>query len=333
MLKYKRLNLAEREEISRYLVLDYSYRQIALCLNRSPSTIIRETFRNFTGRLTYRAVLGQRRAKCITRKTRRKRKLDINERLYYFVKTHLDLRWSPEQIAKRLKFLYPNDMEMRVSHETIYAYLYIHPRGSLKRKMFRKLRRKHQNRRVKNKERKRTHALQDFVSIEERPPEINSRKIAGHWEGDLIMGPLNRSAIGTLVERKTRLTLLVKLIKKDAATVREAFSTKFNNLPKHLKKSLTYDQGQEMAEHKQFTEETSVLVYFAHPHSPWERGTSENTNMLVRDFFPKGTDFSKISENKLQEVQDMLNDRPRKVLNWNTPNEIFTKSVALETRM
>ncbi|MDD5108830.1 MAG: IS30 family transposase [Candidatus Omnitrophica bacterium] len=147
------------------------------------------------------------------------------------------------------------------------------------------------------------------------------------------MTALNQSAIGTLVERKTRLTLLVKLIKKDALTVREAFSAKFNNLPKHLKKSLTYDQGQEMAEHQQFTQETSILVYFAHPHSPWERGTSENTNMLVRDFFPKGTDFSKISENKLQEVQNMLNDRPRKVLDWYTPNEAFSKSVALETRM
>lgn len=333
MVKYKRLNLAEREEISRYLVLNYSYRQIALCLNRSPSTIIRETYRNFTGRLAYRAVLGEKRARCITKEIRRKRKLDVNEQLCHFVQVHLDLRWSPEQIAKRLKILYPNDMEMRVSHETIYAYLYIHPRGSLKRQMFRKLRHKHKNRRVKNKEHKRTHALQDFVSIEERPPEINSRKIAGHWEGDLIMGPLNQSAIGTLVERKTRLTLLVKLIKKDAVTVREAFSTKFNNLPKHLKRSLTYDQGQEMAEHKQFTEETNILVYFAHPHSPWERGTSENTNMLIRDFFPKGTDFSNISENKLQKVQNMLNDRPRKVLGWYTPNEIFTKSVALETRM
>lgn len=333
MIKYKRLSLVEREEISRYLVLDYSYRQIALCLNRSPSTIFREIYRNFTGRLSYRAVLGEKSARRTTQKARRKHKLDVNEQLYRFVQAHLDLRWSPEQIAKRLKILYPNDMEMRVSHETIYAYLYIHPRGSLKRQMIRKLRRKHQNRRVKDKERKRTHALQDFISIEERPPEVNSRKIAGHWEGDLIMGPLNKSAIGTLVERTTRLTLLVKLIKKDAATVREAFSAKFNNLPKQLKKSLTYDQGQEMAEHRQFTEETNILVYFAHPHSPWERGTSENTNMLIRDFFPKGTDFSKISEDKLQEVQNMLNDRPRKVLNWYTPNEIFTKSVALETRM
>src|SRR3989338_10739983 len=331
MLPYKRLDLTERKEISRYLVLDYSFRKIALCLNRSASTITRELKRNQTIRFNYRAVCAQYRSQWITCKPHRRRKLEVNEQLREFVFKHLRLRWSPAQIAKRLKILYPDDMCMHVSHETIYAYLYVHPRGTLKRRMIQQLRRKHKNRRVRDKDRRKTCPIQDYVSIDDRPPEVKSSTIAGHWEGDLIMGSLNKSAIGTFVERKTRLTLLVKLPQKDAQAVCEAFVGKFNTLPEKLKKSLTYDQGQEMADHKEFTRQTQVTVYFAHPHAPWERGTSENTNMLIRDFFPKGTDFSKISEKKLQEIQDMLNDRPRKVLNWFTPNEVFTKIVALET--
>ncbi|MFC1512730.1 IS30 family transposase [bacterium] len=234
-------------------------------------------------------------------------------------------------MAKRLKVLYVDDMNMQISHESIYAYIYVHPRQHLKRQLLYCLRRKHINRRKQNKKRKKTHPIQYLVSIDERPAEVNSRKLAGHWEGDLIMGSLNKSAIGTLVERKTRLTLLVKLIKKDAESVRKAFTRKLMRLPSKLKQSLTYDQGQEMAEHKIFTKETKIKVYFAHPHSPWERGTSENTNGLVRDFFPKGTDFSNVTTRRLKKIQDMLNDRPRKILNWYTPNEIFTKAVALET--
>ena len=331
MIRYQRLNFNEREEISRYLVLDYSYRQIAFCLNRSASTISREIKRNRVFRLDYRAILSQHHAQLITHRSSRQRKLEINKELRNFVIEHLQQRWSPEQIAKRLKILYPADMHMRVSHETIYAYLYVHPRGMLKRRLTKQLRRKHINRRVKNKDRQKSYPIQDYVSIDERPVEVNERKIAGHWEGDLIMGALNKSAIGTLVERKTRWTLLVKLYKKDSAAVCEAFSKTINSLPAHLRKSLTYDQGQEMAAHKQLTEQTQIKVYFAHPHSPWERGTSENTNMLVRDFFPKGSDFSKITKQKINHVQNLLNDRPRKVLKFYTPNEVFTKIVALET--
>jgi len=331
MVAYHRLNLVEREELSRYLVLEYSYRQIALYLNRSPSTVAREIQRNEAHRWAYRAVTAQRRTQRIIRQSRRRFKLDTNERLLKFVLEHLQLRWSPQQIARRLKILYPDDMGMRVSHETIYAYLYVHPRGLLKRRLIKQLRRKHKNRRIRDKDRQKSCPIQDYVSIDERPLEVNNRTIAGHWEGDLIMGSLNKSAIGTLVERKTRLTLLVKLSKKDAASVCEAFTKKFNSLPKQLKKSLTYDQGQEMADHKIFTEQTQVKVYFAHPHAPWERGTSENTNMLIRDFFPRGTDFSKITSAQLKKVQGMLNDRPRKILDFYTPREIFTKNVALGT--
>lgn len=331
MKVYSRFKLNEREDLSRYLAMNYSYRQIANVLNRPVSTISREINKRGFNRLDYRAILAQKQSSRLALQPRRKRKLDTNYILRRTVIEHLELRWSPEQIAKRLKILYPTDMDMHVSHETIYAYLYIHPRGSLKRRMVANLRRKHINRRVRDKERKKSAPIQDYISIEDRPEEVKDRKIAGHWEGDIIMGALNKSAIGTLVERKTRLTLLVKLIKKDAASTREAFTNKFNTLPSRIKKSLTYDHGCEMAQHKKFTEDTEIKVYFAHPHSPWERGTSENTNMLVRDFFPKGTDFSKIKDAQIQKVQELLNDRPRKVLNFYTPNEVFTKIVALET--
>lgn len=326
MKGYKRLDLIEREEISRCLAIDYSYRDIAKRLNRSVSTICRE-INNNGNRFRYRAVNAEKQAK--TEIIRKQRKLDTNIRLQKIVINYVKLRWSPEQIAKRLKVLYPDDMNMNISHESIYAYIYVHPRQHLKRQLLYCLRRKHKYRRKRNKERKKSNPIREIVSIDERPEEINSRKLAGHWEGDLIMGVLNKSAIGTLVERKTRLTLIVKLVKKDAESVRRAFTRKFGQLPLKLKQSLTYDQGQEMAEHKIFTEKTRIKVYFAHPHSPWERGTSENTNSLVRDFFPKGTDFSNVTARQLKKVQDMLNDRPRKVLNWYTPNEIFTKAVAL----
>jgi IS30 family transposase len=325
---YKRINNSEREEISRHLALEHSFRKIARCLARPASTISREIKRNQCPD-DYRAVAAQWQARHMAKKPRRQRKLDSNPQLLGYVQEHLEKRWSPEQIAKSLVFRYPEDMTMRVSHETIYAYLYVHPRGYLKRQMVRQLRRKHKNRRTR-KERQKCSPIQDFISIDERPEEVKNREIAGHWEGDLIIGSMNKSAIGTLVERKTRLTLLVSLPKKDSPSVCQAFADKFNHLPERLKKSLTYDQGTEMAEHKTFTQNTKIKVYFAHPHSPWERGTNENTNALVRDFFPSGTDFLKISAHRLQEVQDLLNDRPRKVLNWHTPHESFTKTVALE---
>jgi transposase, IS30 family len=329
MNNYRRISFYEREEVSRNIVGLSSYREIGRILKRHPSTICREIRRNGSGRDSYRALFAQNSAQSRACACRRKRKLDTNAVLQELVIEYLKLRWSPEQIAKRLKILYPNDTNMHISHESIYAYVYVHPKKHLKRRLLVYLRRKHKNRRLRNKTREKSSPIQDYISIDDRPIEVADRKIAGHWEGDLIMGAGNASAIGTLVERKTRMTLLVKLPKKDAATVADAFADKFNNLPDVIKKSLTYDQGQEMADHASFTEQTKIKVYFAHPHSPWERGTSENTNALVRDFFPSGTDFSKVSSAKLNKVQDMLNDRPRKVLNFYTPKEVFTKTVAL----
>ena len=319
----------EREEISLGLAQGKSRRHIAIALNRDPSTIFREIRRNnrqgYLSWRYYRAAGAQGRSDYRARLRRRKRKLDTNEQLKRFVFEHLDKRWSPEQIAKRLKMMYPTDTTMQISHETIYQYLYVWPRGELRKVVLKCLRRKHKYRRVYGKERNKHRAIQDFISIEERPKEVADRIIPGHWEGDLVMGHHNASALGALVERTTRMTFLVHLEDKDASSVRKAFARVFEHLPNSLKRSLTYDHGQEMADHKLFTKNTRIQVYFAHPHSPWERGTSENTNALIRQFFPKGTNFDKISRSQIQNVQDLLNDRPRKVLSFFTPHEVFAK--------
>ena len=314
----------EREEISRHIASGYIIRKIAQSLNRPPSTISREVFRSgVVERKYYRAIFAQQQSNKMRHKLRGNRKLDNNIPLRKVVLYYLAKNWSPEQIAKRLIILYPNDMTMRVSHETIYSYVYILPRVTLKRKIVSCLRQHHLHRRKKNKDRQKKCTIQDYLSIEERPKEVADRIIPGHWEGDLIIGRHNASAIGTLVERTTRMTFLVKLGNQEAMTVRKAFMEEFRQLPKGLKRTLTYDQGREMAQHKLFSKETKITVYFAHPHSPWERGSNENTNALIRQYFPSGTDFSKVSRNRLKEVQDELNDRPRKTLSWYTPHEKF----------
>lgn len=326
MVKYQRLTVIEREEISRQIASGYSLRAIALSLHRAPSSISREIHHSeVIDRKYYRAVFAQQQSNKRRHKLRKNRKLANNPALRKIVLYYLAKNWSPEQIAKRLIIMYPNDMDMRISHETIYSYIYILPRGKLRRQLISSLRRSHKYRRKKNSNRRKTGAIQDYLSIEERPKEVADRIIPGHWEGDLIIGYRNASAIGTLVERTTRMSFLVKLNNQDANTVRKAFAEEFRRLPKGLKKTLTYDQGQEMAQHKLFMKETKMTVYFAHPHSPWERGSNENTNALIRQYFPKGTDFSKIKNNRLKEVQDELNDRPRKTLGWYTPHEKFGK--------
>lgn len=222
---------------------------------------------------------------------------------------------------------------MRISQEAIYTYLYVLPRGTLRKELLRALRHRHHVRRPRNKVRLKPRPIQDFISIEERPAAVAERTIPGHWEGDLLMGHGNASALGTLVERMTRFTILVPLRAKGAADVREAFARELRTLPHQLRQSLTYDQGQEMREHRLFTRQTQMQVYFAHPHCPWERGTNENTNGLLRQFFPKGTRFTAISRYKIKRVQALLNDRPRKVLDWHSPAKAFKdvlERVALE---
>lgn len=325
MPQYHRLNMNEREEISLGLAQGHSRRYIAIQLGRAPSTICREIPRNNYYQYSYRASRAQGMAKRKAHLPRKLRKLDTNERLRQFVFEHLNMLWSPEQIVKRLKMLYPLDITMRISPESIYSYLYVWPRGELRKVVLKCLRRRHKYRRVYAKGRPDNQSIQDFISIEERPKEVADRIIPGHWEGDLVMGHKNASGLGTLVERTTRMTFLVRLKNKDARSARIAFARKFKHLPEGLKRSLTYDNGSEMAEHKLFTKNTHIQVYFAHPHSPWERGTNENTNDLIRQFFPKGTNFDNVSLKQINRAQNMLNDRPRKVLGFLTPHEVFVK--------
>lgn len=326
MIKYHRISFFEREEISRQIALGSSLRAIAYILNRSPSSISREIHQAGVIELKYyRAIFAQQQSIKTRHKLRRNRKLANNAELRKFVLSHLAKNWSPEQIARRLIILYSNDMSMRISHETIYSYIYVRPRGTFKRRLISYLRRSHKYRYKKDGRRGKPGSIQNYFSIEERPQEIANRAVPGHWEGDLMIGRRNASAIGTLVERTTRMTFLVKLANQDARIVRKAFAAEFCHLPKGLKRTLTYDQGGEMSQHKLFTKETKITVYFAHPHSPWERGTNENTNSLLRQYFPRGTDFSKISRTRLKEVQDELNDRPRKTLGFYTPHEKFAE--------
>ena len=322
MERYRRMSLMEREELSRRLAAGHSLRATAQAMQRAPSTLSRELARHRTTPVTYRAVPAHQRAQRWAHRPRKPRKLGVQPRLRTAVFTLLAHRWSPEQIARGLPQRYPDDPTMRISHEAIYTYLYVLPSGALKRELARYLRHRHRFRRP-HKVRLSSRPIQDLISIDERPQEVADRTVPGHWEGDLLVGHANASALGTLVERTTRFTLLVPLKAKDAATVRHAFARELRTLPAQLRRSLTYDQGPEMREHRLFTKQTKMRVYFAHPHCPWERGTNENTNGLLRQFFPKGTRFTQMSRAEIKRVQVMLNDRPRKILNWHSPAHAF----------
>ncbi|MDP3761985.1 MAG: IS30 family transposase [Ramlibacter sp.] len=325
MAPYQRLTLMEREELSRWLATGTSLRAIARTVGRAPSSLSRELTRNRAAPLTYRAVVAQQRAWRLSHQPRRPRKLVAHPRLRQAVLALLVQGWSPVQIAKGLIQRYPTEATMRISHETLYTYLYVLPQGALKHALIRALRHRHHVRRPRDTPRRSTRPIQEFLSITERPAEVATRTVPGHWEGDLLVGRRNASALGTLVERTTRFTLLVPLTARDATTVRQAFARELRTLPQQVRRSLTYDQGQEMREHALFTRETQMQVYFAHPHSPWERGTNENTNGLIRQFFPKGTDFTKLTRREIKHVQALFNDRPRKVLNWHSPAHAFTQ--------
>jgi transposase, IS30 family len=322
MARYHRLTLIEREELSRMLAAGASLRAAAQTMQRAPSTLSRELTRHHTSPITYRAVPAHQRAQRRAHQRRKPRMLMVHARLRAAVLHLLGHRWSPEQIAHGLPQRYPDDPTMRISHEAIYTYLYVLPRGAFKRELARYLRRRHRFRRP-HKVRLSSRPVQDIVSIDERPAEVADRTVPGHWEGDLLVGHANASALGTLVERTTRFTLLVPLQAKDASAVRRAFAREVRTLPVQLRRSLTYDQGQEMREHRLFTKQTKMQVDFAHPQSPWERGTNENTNGLLRQFFPAGTRFNHVSRRAIKRVQTMLNDRPRKILNWHSPAHAF----------
>jgi len=327
MGNFCRLSFEEREEISRLLETNRSIRKIAGILDRSPSTISREVNRFSKGTKCYRALSGQRIA--IRQASSRrfgKRKLFKNNQLSRVVRAKLKLFWSPEQIAQYLKKQYENS-DMQVSPESIYTYIYVLPRGQLRKELTQCLRREHKKRRKQGISHKgQTSDLEDMISIEERPEEVAHRSVPGHWEGDLIIGGASiQSALGTLVERTTRSVILIPLKSKKAVDVRKAFAKEIKKLPVQMRLTLTYDQGREMAQHKLFTKETQMQVYFAHPQSPWERGTNENTNGLIRQFFPKNTNFNQVSRKEIKRVQHLLNGRPRKTLGYATPYEAMQK--------
>ena len=333
---YRRLTNREREEISRGLAADTSQAEMARVLNRHPSTVSREIGRNSgrNARSEYRAFSAGRKATARASSRRHgKSRLAQEMRLCRYVLAGLQREWSPREIQARLEREYPLDMTMRISHEAIYRYLYVLPRGELRRTLIKALRQEHKYRRKKDhaKIQENRGKIADMLSIEERPQEVADRSVPGHWEGDLIVGLRRKTALGTLVERTTRYTILVPLGKNKGATaVRRAYARAFRSIPAELKRTLTYDQGKEMLEHKRFTIDTGVQVYFAHPGSPWERGTNENTNGLVRQYFPKGTDFSKVSRYQIKRAQRRLNDRPRAVLDYEKPDEVINRIVALK---
>lgn len=326
MNKYIRLTMADREEISRGLAAGWTFSHIAHNINRPVSTVSREVKANCKFKRCYRAARADQKAKDVRHRQKQLKKLESNERLRNYVLEKLRLKWSPEEIAKRLKTDYATDTTMQASYETIYTYLYCLPRGSLKKELLKCLRQERKYRHNRKASHEKRSTITDFLSISERPEEVKDRIIPGHWEGDLIMGSKkSNTAMGTLVERTTRYLLLVPLQAHDALTVRTEFTKALKHIPKFLKKTLTYDRGTEMAQHKLFTQNTKIQVYFADPHSPWQRGTNENTNGLLRQYFPKGIDFRTVSNKEIRNAQDQMNDRPRKALQYLKPDEAFSQ--------
>ena len=311
------LRLEEREEISRGIAVGQSIRRIAQGLGRAPSTVSREIRRN-GGSQGYRANQADRSAweRALRAKPCR---LALHRELRWRVAQKLALQWSPEQISGWLKREFPTDQDMQISHEAIYRSLFVQTRGVLKKELTAHLRTRRQMRLPKshNAESGRGRIV-DMVSIRERPAEAEDRAVPGHWEGDLLTGA-NDTHIATLIERHSRFTMLVKLPRKDTTTVVAALAKHVGKLPEELRRSLTWDQGKEMHAHKRFTIATNVQVYFCDPRSPWQRGSNENTNGLVRQYFPRGTNFARISQAYLNAIALRLNQRPRKTLGFETP--------------
>ncbi|MEB8535951.1 IS30 family transposase [Acidithiobacillus ferriphilus] len=323
--RYSQLSGDERNQLQRGLNEGRSLRALARSMGRNPGTLSRECRRGWLQR-SYDAVQGggwarshRRRGPC---------KLlpgsPLTEQVHALI---LERTWSPEQIAGRLQVEHPDDSSQRVSHETVYQYIYAHPAGELKKLLVDALRQGHQKRRPRSRGKDRRGGIRNMRSIRERPEEAQSREVPGHWEGDLIKGAFNGSAIGTLVDRSTRFVILAKVDDSSAEAVLEGFTRRLRTLPRALRKTLTYDQGREMARHEELEKRTHLRVYFADPHSPWQRPTNENTNGLLRQYFPKGTDLSKYSQQYLTKVAEEMNNRPRKSLGFRTPTEVMAQKI------
>jgi IS30 family transposase len=314
-----RLSIEERQAIWLGLQGKESLRVIARRLDRAPSTVLREVEAN-GGRGGYQPHRAHQRAYQQARRPK-PRKLDQNPELWARVEADLKKLWSPQQITARLRDEFGDDTGMTVSHETIYKAVYVQGRGELRKELARCLRTGRATRKPRGRMEKRG-SIPDMVMISERPPEVADRAVPGHWEGDLLIGAANQSAIGTLVERTTRFVMLLHLPDGyGAPEVSRAMASKIRTLPEALRRSITWDQGKEMADHVSFRIKTSVDVYFCDPHSPWQRGSNENTNGLLRQYFPKGTDLSPLTEADLDAAADSLNRRPRQTLKWMAPSE------------
>jgi IS30 family transposase len=333
--RYKHLSASERDAIHRWRLQGLSPAAIAGSLGRPRSTVLRELNRN-GGAGVYDAPSAQRRYQQGRR--RGHRKLAPGTPLWGPVVMRLLRGWSPQQIAGRRKAMHPDEPALRVSHETVYLALYALPRGELRRELLGCLRQGRQGRRPRGRGQDRRGSLPDMLSIHERPAEAEGRQVPGHWEGDFIKGAGNRSAVGTLVERASRYVVLARMDGVGAMAALEGFTRKLRAVPACLRKTLAYDQGKEMARHAELTRRTGVRVYFADPRSPWQRPSNENANGLIRQYLPKGMDLSTVSQAELNAIAKRLNDRPRKVLNFETPAEVFqrelfklTNPVALQT--
>jgi IS30 family transposase len=321
---YSQLSSYEREIIESGLRTGLSKREIGRSLGRSASSITREIARN--GPRIYDCVNSQKKAKKRASSPRREAKLGSNK-LWKYVFDLLSKRWSPELISGRLRNEFKDDPNMNVSPETIYRYLYVMPKGELRSEVLQYLRQSRKKRRPRSRGKDRRGSITNMKRIAERPEEVENREVPGHWEGDLIIGKNNLSAIGTLVERTSRYVLLVKLNGTKADEALRGFTKAFLRVPVHLRKTMTYDRGMEMARHERLTSKTGVKVYFADPHSPWQRGSNENMNGLIRDFFPRGIDLTTVTQKELTKVEKLLNSRARKMHNFFTPEEVYTSII------
>ena len=326
--KYSHLGATERATIMLMLRDRHSVRAIARTLCRNPATISREIRRQpHHGELPYEATRADAHAFAQSRRSRNKPKLRPGTPLFETVVQFLREGWSPLQIAGRLRRMEPENTPCRVCHETIYLALYALPRGELRRELLDCLRQQHQKRRPRSRGAKRQGFVTDDIRITARPEDIAERQIPGHWEGDLIKGAFNRSAVGTLVERTSRLVMIARVDALDAAAVQQGFERLFDQMPTGMRKTLTYDRGTEMARHQELTRNLGVKVYFADPYSPWQRGSNENANGLIRQYLPKGTDLSGLTQDDLDDIAYKLNSRPRKILDFQTPREVYNQNL------
>lgn len=329
-MSYSHLSYVERLEIVEGQREGLSLRALARRLKRDPGTISREMRRNaLPGYGRYDACAAFFSALWRLSHARSgRRKMRPGTALFAQVAAHLREGWSPSQIAGRLRLMDTDDPSATLCHETIYGALYALPRGELRRELLGHLRQERQKRRPRSRGQKRQGFITDDIKITARPEEIAERLIPGHWEGDLIKGAANRSAVGTLVERTSRLVLLARMDALDSETTRCAFERAFDEIPAPLRKTMTYDRGTEMARHADLTQNTGIKVFFADPYSPWQRGSNENANGLIRQYLPKGTDLSPFRQHELNDIAERLNNRPRKILGFQTPNEVFAKLIA-----